>query len=181
MFRYPEIINFSRSGTTFYWSWWDYYPSPITFGLYDTYLIWGVVGKDSTGAYNPLWGLAFTNTGQKLQFIWSPNDMAPAEGPHAGESGKRYYLSNTAVPVGRWVYFEAMITPKADFTGALKLWLNGQVVFDLSQVKMMYPDTGQGDPMLALEQTGYGSGLTPTPAIHYLDDFTISLGRMPYP
>ena len=26
----------------------------------------------------------------------------------------------------------------------------------------------------------YGSGLTPIPAHHYVDDVTISLGRMPY-
>jgi hypothetical protein len=35
--------------------------------------------------------------------------------------------------------------------------------------------------MLWTEQTGYGSGLTPNPAIHYVNDVTISLGRMPYP
>ena len=180
MFRYPEIINYSRSGTTFYWSWWDYYPAPITFSIYDSYIIWGVVGKDSTSNYNPLWNIVFTNTGRQLLLVWSPNNMAPADGPHAGETGKRYYTSNVAVPVGQWVYFETMITPKADFTGALKIWMNGQLVFDLSQVKMMYPDTGQGDPLMALEQTGYGSNLTPTPAVHYLDDFTLSLGRIPY-
>jgi hypothetical protein len=32
-----------------------------------------------------------------------------------------------------------------------------------------------------IEQLAYGSGLTPTPAIHYVDDVTLSLGRMPYP
>jgi fibronectin type III domain protein len=180
MFRYPEIIGFSRSATTFYWSWWDYYPAPITFGIYDSYIIWGVVSKDGGGNYNPLWNTVFSNTGQKLVLVWSPNNMAPTAGPHAGESGKRIYTSDTVIPVGQWVYFETMITPKADFTGALKVWLNGQLVFDLSEVKMMYPDTGQGDPLLALEQTGYGSNLTPTPAVHYLDDFTLSLGRIPY-
>ena len=179
MFRYPEILNYVGSGTTFYWSWWDYYPAPITFSIFDSYIIWGVVGKDSTGNYNPLWNIVFSNTGQNLLLAWSPNNMAPADGPHAGESGKRIYSSNTVVPVGQWVYFETMITPAADFTGAVKVWLNGQLVFDLSQVKTTYPNTGQGN-FMALEQTGYGSGLTPTPAIHYLDDFTLSLGRIPY-
>ena len=180
MFRYPEIINFSHSGTTFYWSWWDYYPSTISFGIYDSYMIWGIIGKDAHGSYNPIWNLVLGNSGNKLGLVWSPNDLAPAEGPHAGESGKRYYTSNTSVPVGQWVYFEVMITPEADFTGALKIWMNGQVVFDQSQVKTMYADAGQGDPLIALEQTGYGSGLTPVPAVRYLDDFTLSLGRIPY-
>jgi len=180
MFRYPEIIDFSHSGTTFYWSWWDYYPSTITFGLYDSYMIWGIIGKDAYGSYNPIWNLVLGNTGNKLGLVWSPNDLAPAEGPHAGESGKRYYNSSASVPVGQWVYFEVMITPKADFTGALKIWMNGQPLFDLSLVKTMYANAGQGDPLIALEQTGYGSGLTPIPAVRYLDDFTLSLGRIPY-
>jgi hypothetical protein len=74
-----------------------------------------------------------------------------------------------------------MITPRGDFTGAFKLWMNGQVLFDLSSVKTMYPNVGQTGVMLWTEQTGYGSGLTPNPAIHYVNDVTISLGRMPYP
>jgi len=208
MFRYPEIIDFSHSGTTFYWSWWDYYPSTITFGLSDSYMIWGIIGKDANGSYNPIWNLILGNTGNALKLVWSPNDMAPSAGPHAGESGKRYYNSSTSVPVGQWVYFEVMITPKADFSGALVLRchfggasLTGAVVerarfvgcefggadlpdglalFDLSQVKTMYADAGQGDPLIALEQTGYGSGLTPIPAVRYVDDFTLSLGRVPY-
>jgi len=180
MFRYPEIIDFSHSGTTFYWSWWDYYPSTITFGLSDSYMIWGIIGKDANGSYNPIWNLILGNTGNALKLVWSPNDMAPSAGPHAGESGKRYYNSSTSVPVGQWVYFEVMITPKADFSGALEIWMNGQALFDLSQVKTMYADAGQGDPLIALEQTGYGSGLTPIPAVRYVDDFTLSLGRVPY-
>jgi hypothetical protein len=58
--------------------------------------------------------------------------------------------------------------------------MNGQTLFDLTAIKTMYPNFGQR-LMLVIEQTGYGSGLTPTPAIHYVDDVTISLGRMPYP
>ena len=73
-----------------------------------------------------------------------------------------------------------MITPRGDFTGALKIWMNGQVLFDQSLVKTMYPDVGQTSVILWLEQTGYGSGLIPTPAVHYVDDVTISLCRMPY-
>jgi len=76
------------------------------------------------------------------------------------------------------VFFEVMITPRGDFTGALKIWMNGQVLFDQSLVKTMYPDVGQTGVIVWLEQTGYGSGLTPNPTIHYVDDVTISLGRM---
>jgi hypothetical protein len=181
MQRYPEVDSSARAGTTFYWSWWDYFPSTISFSIYDTFILFGTASKStSASAGDPFWGLVFHNTGNKLDLIWSPNDTAPAQGPHAGESGKRIYSSSTPVPVGQWVFFEVMITPRGDFTGALKIWMNGQVLFDESLVKTMYPNVGQTGVMLWIEQCGYGSGLTPTPAIHYVDNVTISLGRMPY-
>jgi hypothetical protein len=181
MQRYPEVDSLARSGTTFYWSWWDYFPTPISFGLSDTFILWGMASKStSASAGDPFWGLVLHNSGNTLDLVWSPASTAPA-GPHAGESGKRIYTSSTPVPVGQWNFIEIMITPRGDFTGAFKLWMNGQVLFDLSSVKTMYPNVGQTGVMLWTEQTGYGSGLTPNPAIHYVNDVTISLGRMPYP
>jgi hypothetical protein len=181
MQRYPEVDFLARARTPFYWSWWDYFPTKITFGASDAYILGSVTGKDAQSSYNPVWGWVFNYTSFSLDLIWSPNNMAPSPGPHAGESGRRVYSSSVPVPVGQWVFFEVMVTPRADFTGAIKMWMNGQLLFDQSSVKTMYPDTGQGDPIFGIEQTGYGSGLTPTPAIHYVDDVTISLGRMPYP
>jgi len=43
-----------------------------------------------------------------------------------------------------------MITPRGDFTGALKIWMNGQVLFDQSLVKTMYPNVGQTSVILWL-------------------------------
>ena len=180
MQRYPEVDFLARTGTTFYWSWWDYFPTPITFGIFDTFILFGInsrVSSDSAG--DPFWSLVFHDTGNTLDLVWSPNQAAPAEGPHAGESGRQRYNSSTPVPVGQWVFFEVMITPRGDFTGALKIWMNGQVLFDQSLVKTMYPNVGQTSVILWLEQTGYGSRLTPTPAVHYVDDVTVSLARMP--
>jgi hypothetical protein len=181
MQRYPEVDSLARAGTPFYWSWWDYFPTPISFGIFDTFIVFGINSKASlTAADAPIWGLVFHNSGNTLDLIWSPNETAPAEGPHAGEFGTRAYNSSTPVPVGQWVFFEVMITPRGDFTGALKVWMNGQVLFDQSLVETMYPNVGQTPFIMWLEQTGYGSGLTPNPAVHYVDDVTTSLGRVPY-
>src|SRR2546428_2893542 len=163
MQRYPEVDFLARAGTTFYWSWWDFFPAPISFGVYDTFILWGLNSKstpDSVG--DPFWYLVFHNTGNTLDLVWSPNRMAPAEGPHAGESGRQRYGSSIPVPVGQWNFFEIMIAPRADFTGAIKIWMNGQLLLDQSNVKTMYPNVGQS-LILWLEQTSYGSGLTPTP------------------
>ena len=178
VFNYEPFNTLALAGTTVYWTWYDYYPSAISFGASDAFLPWGIMGQDSSHSYNPIWNLVFHGSDNTLDLVWSPNDLAPANGPHNGESGKRYYYSGVAVPVGSWVRFEVMIKSAADFTGALKVWMNNQVLFDLSSIKTRYVDTGQG-LISYIEQTGYGSGLTPTPAVHYVDDVTISLGRMP--
>jgi VCBS repeat protein len=180
MQRYPEVDFLARAGATFYWSWWDYFPTPISFGISDTFILFGINSRlSSDAAGDPFWSLVFHNSGNTLDLVWSPNKEAPTTGPHAGESGRQIYNGSVPVPVGQWNFFEVMVTPRGDFTGALKIRMNGQVLFDQSLVKTMYPDVGQTRVILWLEQTSYGSGLTPTPAVNYIDDVTLSLGRMP--
>jgi hypothetical protein len=103
--------------------------------------------------------------------------MAPAEGPHAEEHGQTGYVSTRQIPVGQWIYFEVMITPSATFTGALKIWMNGEVLFDLTNIKTRFPDVGIGGAMWT-SHMAYGSYINPTPATHYIDDLTISLRRL---
>ena len=174
---FPGLNALAQAGTTFYVSWWDYYPTRITFGSSDMFMIWQIASRDSAGVYSPIWGLYLNGSNFTPILGWSPNDMA-GPGPHAGESGKRYYSSTLPVPVEQWVFFEVMVTPSSGFTGAVKVWLNRQVLFDLSLVKTRFPDVGVGGLMYTTHNA-YGSGLTPTPAIHYVDDVTYSLGRMP--
>jgi chitodextrinase len=182
MQRYPEINSLTAAGTTFYVSWWDYYPAKLTNSgsPYDfMFAIFEIASLDNcTACYNPIWGLLVNPADFTLTLGWSPNNLAPP-GPHAGESGKRYYNSTRPIPVGQWVYFEVMITPSSTFNGAVKLWMNGEVIFDQSNVKTRYPDVGIGG-MMWTAHAGYGSYINPTPATHYIDDVTISLGRLPY-
>jgi hypothetical protein len=103
--------------------------------------------------------------------------MAPAEGPHAGESGKRAYNSTRPIPVAQWIFFEVMITPSNAFAGALKIWMNRERLFDLANVKTRFPDVGIGGAMWTAH-TAYGSHINPTPATHYVDDVRISLRRL---
>jgi len=180
MARFPEIAALTKAGTTFYVSWWDYYPTKVSFGPGDSFNIWTLASFDAVGVPNPVWGLFLDGSSFTLILAWSPANNAPAEGPHAGESGRRGYASTLAPPVGQWVFFEIMITPSADFTGAIKVWMNGQVAFDQSLVKTRFPDSALGGFMYVIHDA-YGSGLTPTPYHHYVDDVTISLDRLPDP
>jgi hypothetical protein len=166
------------AGTPFYVSWWDYYPTKITFGVSDFFMILQIASRDSNGVYNPIWGFYLNPSDSTPVLGYSPSDAAPYPGPHAGESGKRAYFSTQPVPVGQWVFFEIMVKPAADFTGAVKIWMNRQVIFDQQLVKTKFPE-GPVSGLQYVQHTAYGSNLTPIPAVHYLDDITVSLGRMP--
>src|SRR5438477_592795 len=177
--RYTEINALAKAGTTFYYSWWDFFPAALSVGANGWYNHWQIMSNDASGANAPIWVLGFNNSGMTKNLTWSPNGLAPANGPHNGESGSRAYTAPIAVPVGQWVFFEVMVTPRGDFTGALKIWMNGQVLFDLSSIKTQFPYVSQS--LLAYTaNNNYGAGLTPTPFVHYVDDVTVSLGRMPY-
>jgi hypothetical protein len=177
MARFAEVASLVRAGTTFYWSWRHFFPTSVSFAPEDMFNMWQIASFDAAGVPHPVWGLFLDGSNSTLTLIWSPNAMAPAEGPHAGESGRRAYASSVAVPIGEWGFFEIMVTPSAQFTGAIKVWLNGELAFDQSQVKTRFPDSALGG-LMYVTQNAYGSGLTPTPYHHYLDDVTLSLDRL---
>lgn len=177
MSRYPEINALCKAGTPFYYSWWDFFPAALdsTAGWYNH---WQIMSNDPAMLNAPIWVLSLAPTGMTPILAWSPNNLAPAEGPHAGEAGPRAYSANLVVPVGQWVFFEVMVTPRGDFTGALKVWVNGTLAFDLSSIKTQFPYVSQA-LFTYVANNCYGQGLSPLPWSHYVDDVTVSLGRMP--
>jgi hypothetical protein len=181
MQRYPEISWLTRFEIPFYVSWWEYYPAKLTAAgspdsfMYSNFQI--ASADDCIACYHPIWGLFINPSDFTLVLGWGPNGTAPAEGPHAGESGKRGYSSTRPISVAQWNFFEVMITPSSAFTGALKIWMNGELLFDLANVKTRFPDVGIGGAMWTAH-TAYGSYINPTPATHYVDDVRISLRRL---
>jgi hypothetical protein len=102
-------------------------------------------------------------------------------GPHLGETGGIAYDQVAPIPVGKWTFIEVMVTPREDFTGAVKVWQDKALLFDLSSVKTKYPESlvAAGAQSFFIAKNAYGQALAPLPATHYVDDVTISLGRMP--
>lgn len=168
-----DIVALVRAGTPFWVTWWDYYPQPIRFGPSDQFMFFQIAGFDGVN-YNPVWGFYLNGADGTPVIIWSPNDKAPAEGPHATEAGKRTYTTTIPVPIGKWVLFELYEDASANFLGALQLYMDGVKLFDQSQIKTRYPGTGA--PNVAgysyHEHTAYGAV-----GKHYVDDVTISLQR----
>ena len=174
--RYEEVDALSRAGTKFYWSWWDYYPTPISFSIYDMFAIWGWWSVQSAvfqAASDVFFGLGFTPTGNMLGLVYNPTSRANL-------APKFIKTSSVPVPVGKWNFFEVELLPRGDATGSIRVWMNATLIFEVLNIQTQYPLVGQTPLLSGIEQLGYGSGLTPTPAIHYVDDVTISLGRMPY-
>src|SRR2546430_8220079 len=123
VFNYEPFNTLALAGTTVYWTWYDYYPSAISFGASDAFLPWGIMGQDSSHSYNPIWNLVFHGSDNTLDLVWSPNNLAPANGPHNGESGKRYYYSGVAVPGGALGGFRGIIKNPAGLPGGLQGWI----------------------------------------------------------
>lgn len=176
MSRYPEINALCKAGTPFYYSWWDFFPVALAYNASGWYNHWQIMSVNAANANAPIWVLSLSASGMNPILVWSPTAVL-AEGPHAGETGTRPYTSTLAVPVGQWAFFEVMVKPASDFTGALKMWLNGQVLFDLSAIKTQFPLATQ-TLYSYIANNCYGFGF-PTPFWHAVDDVTVSLGRMP--
>lgn len=182
------INSYSQSGIPFYASWWDYFPNAITFSSADQYMLWQIASYGTApGApspdYAPIWALYLDGANpMRLKLIWSPNDAAPDPGPHATEHGKQTFTSTPTIPLNQWVFIEIYVDPSENFLGALKIWLSGTVLWDLTLIKTRYPgvSTASNQPgWMYQTHTAYGSNLTPTPAFHFVDDVTYSLGRLP--
>src|SRR5438034_7920109 len=106
MARYPEIDALAKAGTTFYYSWWDFFPTALSYNASGWYNHWQIASNDASNTGTPVWALSISGSGNTMVLAWGPNGSVPIQGPHAGESGDRTYTAPIAVPVGQWVFFE---------------------------------------------------------------------------
>jgi hypothetical protein len=80
--------------------------------------------------------------------------------------------SPVPVPIGSWVHFEVFYRKAADATGHITIWQDGVQILDVGNAITAPTDWVQWD-------AGGGSNdISPSPAVVYLDDATISLSRV---
>jgi len=178
MYVYSAINNIYRTGNPLYYSFWAYFPQVTTLGAGGFFNLLQIQSQGPT-AMDPVWILGLHPSAFTLRLEWWGNlQMA---GPHAGESGGIAYDQAGPIPVGRWTFIEVMVTPREDFTGAVKVWQDGALLFDLSSVKTKYPENlvPAGTQSFMISKNAYGQGINPLPHAHFVDDCSISLGRMP--
>jgi hypothetical protein len=179
MHRYPEVSSLAPFGTPFYFSWWCYFPAVISFPSGDFFNWWQLASRSSlTGTFSPIWvlGPQGTSFANGTSLVWSPQNVIP-NGPHDGESGTRTYTNASFVaPIGEWFLMEARVKSASDFTGALKITMDGNVLFDLTNIKTRYPVSAppQSDTDLQYFSLNlYGENLSPNPTFVYSDLITI--------
>jgi hypothetical protein len=178
MHRYPEVEALSRARTPFVVSWWHYFPQRIGLGPGGWSNTWQIASRDAGGTPHPVWAMGFTDNFTPV-LHWNPSGNFSMEGPQAGEPGGTVtYQSSVPIPVAQWVFFEAMVHPASDFSGALKIWMNDKPIFDLARIKTRFLWEGQGG-FFYFTLNAYGANWTPVPAHIYVDDVTVSLVRLP--
>src|SRR5437667_21039 len=173
MQRYPEVDALARAGTKLYWNWYDYFPTPVSFSTSGTYQSCGWLSVQSSAPQavsDVFFSFGFNPTGNTLRLTYNPTSRASI-------APKAEYTNATPVPVGKWNFFEIELLPRGDKTGSIRIWMNGALIFELLNIQTQYPLVGQTPLLSVLEQTGYGD----VAFAHYVDDVTLSLGRMPYP
>ena len=173
MQRYPEVDALARAGTKLYWSWYDYFPTPVSFSTSGMYQIWGWLSVQSSAPQavsDVFFSFGFNPTGNTLRLTYNPTSRASI-------APKTEYTSSVPVPVGSWNFFEIELLPRGNATGSIRIRMNGALIFELLNIQTQYPLVGQTPLLSVLEQTGYGD----VAFAHYVDDVALSLGRMPYP
>jgi hypothetical protein len=177
MINFRTINSVYRSGS-FYYSFWAYFPQATRHNGF--FNLVQMQSTNASGVVDPVWILAYHPTNFTLRLEWWGN--LKMTGPHPGESGGRAYDQPVPIPVRQWVFIQLMITPSEDFSGAIKVWMNDALMFDMANIRTKYPESyvAAGVQSVFMSKNAYGMNLTPTPNHHYVDDVTISRGPMPY-
>jgi hypothetical protein len=180
MYRFTTINSIYRTGNPIYYSFWAYFPQVTTLGSggFFNFLQIQSIGPSGT---DPVWILGFHPSNFTLRMEWW--SLLQMSGPHVGENGGRTYDTSVPIPVGQWVFIRVMVTPREDFTGAVKVWQNATLIFDIANVRTKYPESivPAGTQSFFIAKNAYGQGIIPTPNSHYVDDVSISLSLPPYP
>ena len=180
LYRNSAINNVYRTGNPIYYSFWAYFPQATHLSSGGFFNLLQIQSINPGGNLDPVWILGLHPSSFTLRMEWWSN--LQMSGPHAGESGGRAYDQAVPIPLGQWVFMQVMVTPREDYSGAVKVWMNDRVVFDITNVRTKYAESNVsgGTQSFYISKNAYGQNMTPTPNHHYVDEVAISLDPMPY-
>jgi len=119
-------------------------PAKITFGISDMFSFFQFDSKDSNGVYSPsgisILGQTLRRNSSGAPTIW----LLLAARRRIRQKDLQLHATHSCRTVGA---LRSHGHASSGYTGALKLWMNGQVIFDLVNVKTRFPDVGVGGCM----------------------------------
>jgi hypothetical protein len=115
-----------------------------------------------------------------LRALWGCGAENPnfPRGPYAGSNSLCNFfqpLATINVPIGRWFEIRSRIVPSSRYTGSVKFWQNGVLLYDFRNVMTGYPNTNSVngvDTQWAVN--AYANGLSPSSYVQYVDDATVA-------
>lgn len=133
--------------------------------------------RDTSGRIDPLWALYLDASGYlKAGWGWGGTVCA---GPHSGDnvSGKWYTQTVKPMPVGTPFTLKARMYQSNAFDGHLTFYQDDVVILDFPNVRTSYVNPtynswGCSDEWAVCH---YSDGLSPSPAVVYIDDAEIRL------
>ena len=183
LFRWQE----PRQYRDLVYSAWFYIPQAHTLTGNPSSRFWNLFqfkSRSTADSVDPMWDLTVSNPSpgrMHLNLDWSPRTL---EGPQPGQSGfRRFTHAGADVPVGRWFQLTGQLRQSNGFDGALRIWQDGQLLFDLAGIRTSYADcafnTWCGSNEWSINN--YSDALSPAPAVIYTDDASIALPDAPIP
>ena len=173
LFRWAE----SRVNPEAYYGAWFYFPQVYTTD-------WWFVDQFKSRSCgtcdpDPFWFVQVAkraNGSMYSRLVWwyGPWPGGTVEGPHSGEFGGRTYEQTLKdLPTNQWVHLEIFLRQSASFDGQIIVWQDGVEILRQDNVKTRYPFMGDEWSIAS-----YAGSISPSPAVIYFDDATISTGRV---
>jgi hypothetical protein len=174
LFRWRELRRHQETLQTA----WFFFPRSYTkIGTDGSFLnLFQFKSRSISGAVDPMWYLDVSNPTpdrMRLDLVWWPRAL---EGPRHGELGFRRLTQHIAdIPVGRWFELRAQLRQSKDFDGVLRIWQDGQLIFDMTGIRTSYTNC-RYTPWCAVNEwavNNYSDLLTPSPSAIFVDDARI--------
>jgi hypothetical protein len=183
LFRWAEyrMLTPGQSATT---SVWVYIPRSVTIGGY--FNLYQFKSKTQDGRWIDVFFqlnlLNRTDGSLYLKAAWGCGAENPSfpNGPYSNSTNLCEFfppLAQINVPIGRWFEVSSQIVPSSQYTGSVKFWQDGALLYDFRNVMTGYPNTNSlnaVDTQWAVN--AYANGLTPRSYVHYVDDAAVLRG-----
>jgi len=160
MFRWREPIKWSE----LYYTVWYYFPRKYSVANYWNVLQWK--SKNSSGTTDPFFVLNVADRPDGSMYFRL----------YDWQAGRTHSQSLTNIPVGRWFRVDAHYVCAADDSGAVTIWQDDSVQFDLRNLPTRYAG---GECHWSVDN--YSDNIWPSPAVIYVDDVAIRNKLRLYP